>query len=166
MPSDDDDKIVNNWQVSPDPSAPGAAVQEVFDHPSMAGNFPLTQTRSTRLASNTDALSQANSLLDETAEVAMRFDSITIVPTTTLGFQECLGLTISDRVTVVRTPGASGSTVTKDCFIEGIGSWSIRPGPAGAWAVSFPLSPVTSGNYYMTIIRDGPVSYWRDDTIT
>lgn len=160
-PSDDEDKIINDWQVTPDPSAPGSVMQEVFDHPSMAGNFPRTQSRTTRLASNTDAHAQANSLLNETAETSTRFDAITVVPITTLGFQKCLSLGISDRVTVVRTPGSSGSTVSKDCFVEGTGSWSIRPGPAGAWQVSFPLSPVSSGNYFATIIRDGPVSFYR-----
>jgi hypothetical protein len=165
VPSDDDDKIINNWLVSPDPSAVAAATQEVFDHVSMAENFPLTQSRSTRLASNADALSQANALLDETSVTALRFDSIEIIPTTTVGFQKCLGLTISDRVTVIRTPGASGSTVNKDCFVEGTGSWSVRPGLSGGWKVSFPLSPVSSGNYYQTIIRDGPISYWRMATV-
>lgn len=165
QPSYDETLIVNDWIVSPDPSAPGAATQEALDHLSIAKFGRITSPPlSTRLASNADALSRANALLNETAFPALRFDYIVVKPSTTLGWQKCLSLRVSDRVTVVcnPVPAAGGTPISKDCFIEGK---SIAMTPDGLWVFTFPLSPVSSGNYYGTIVRGGPISYWRDNTV-
>lgn len=163
-PSFDKDKIVNHWTVSPDSSTFAAAEQEQEDPASIAQYFRRSQSRSTRLASNADALSQAGNLLNETAQPGYRYDSITVIPTTASAYHTCLGLTISDRVTVVRggTQKWVGSTITKDCFIE---AKKISAQGGNPWVFTFALSPVSLGNYYSTIMRDGPVSYWRMDSI-
>ena len=162
-PSFDKDKIVNDWTVVPDSSTFGAADQQQVDASSVARYWRRSSSRSTRLASNADALSQAGNLLNETSQPAQRFDSITVLPTTTAAYVTCLGLRISDRVTVVRGTGLQwdGDVLTKDCFIE---ARKISARPVAPWTFTFSLSPVSAGNYRATIIRDGPVSYWRMDT--
>ena len=97
----------------------------------------------------------------------MRFDQLTVrltTQTTATTWQTLLGLAVSDRVTVVRNPvpAAGGSTITRDCFVEGI-SWTITP---SYWDVSFQLSPITSLPFYAFAVILDPVSYWRMDEIT
>jgi len=164
-PSFDKDRIVNHWQVSPDSSVFASATQEQEDPAAIAKYWRRSGTRSTKLASNADAYTQAGNLLNETANPAQRFDSIVVMPTTTAAYQACLGLKVSDRVTVIRglVTGWDGSVLTKDCFIEAA---AITARPNAPWTFTFALSPVSSGNYYSTIMRDGPVSYWRMDTLT
>jgi hypothetical protein len=159
VPSFDKDNLINEWRVQTAHSVVATARDEV----SASLYFRRSEFRSTRLDATADAQTQAVALLQQTAKPALRFDSLTVKPSTTFEWQTCLGLRISDRVTVVRSPVPSGgdTIITKDCFVEGI-SWSIAPGPM--WVVSFQLSPVSSASYYDTIIRDGPVSYWRLDT--
>ena len=164
-PSFDKDKIVNEWMVVPDSSVFGAEAQSQVDPASVAQHFLRSGSRSTRLASNADALAQAGNLLNETSQPGLRFDSIKVLPTTTAAYQACLNLRISDRVTVIRgtTSGWDGPVITKDCFIE---ARQISVEPSKPWQFTFALSPVSLGNYYATIMRDGPVSYWRMDTTT
>lgn len=164
-PSYDKDKIINDWTVAPDTSSFGAASQQLSDPSSVARFWRRSQTRTTRLVSNADALAQAGFLLNETSLPAQRFDSITVLPTSTAAYQACLGLAISDRVTVIRgtTPSWDGAVMTKDCFVEARTISAVGGEP---WRFTFSLSPVSSGNYYSTILRDGPVSYWRMDTTT
>lgn len=160
VPSFDKDNLINEWKVA---DARGVVVT-ARDEVSAGLYFPRSEFRSTRLDATADAETQAVALLQQTAKPALRFDSLTVKPATTVAWQECLDLRISDRVTVIRdpVPSGSGSTITKECFVEGI-SWSIVPGPA--WTVMFQLSPVSSASYYDTIIRDRPVSYWRLDSV-
>ncbi len=164
-PSFDKDKIINDWTVVPDSSAFGAATQRQEDATSQARYWRRSNSRTTKLVSNSDALSQAGNLLNETAYPALRFDSIKVLPTTTAAYQACLELRISDRVTVIRgnNPQWDGTVITKDCFIE---ARRISARPSAPWEFTFALSPVSSGNYYSTIIRDGPISYWRMDSVT
>jgi hypothetical protein len=164
-PSFDKDRIVNHWMVAPDSSIFQAATQSQEDAESIGTYFRRSQSRSTRLASNTDALSQAGNLLNETAQPGYRFDTITVIATTLASYQACFGLRISDRVTVVRgaTQKWVGGTISRDCFVEAI---SITAPPSDPWTFTFALSPVSLGNYRSTIVRDGPVSYWRLDSLT
>lgn len=164
-PSFDKDKIVNQWTVSPDSSTFAATPQTQEDAASMAKYWPRSQSRSTRLASNADALQQAGNLLNETAQPGYRFDTLTVIPTSASAYSTCLGLTISDRVTVVRggTQKWVGSQISKDCFIE---AKHVEATGGNPWVFTFSLSPVSLGNYYATVMRDGPVSYWRMDTLT
>ncbi len=164
-PSFDKDKIINEWTVSPDSSVFAAAAQRLSDPTSEARYWRRSASRATRLASNTDALSQAGNLLNETSEPGYRFDTLMVQPLTIAAYQACLTLRISDRVTVKRgtVPQWDGTVITKDCFIE---AKRISARPSAPWVFTFELSPVSAGNYYSTIMRDGPVSYWRMDTIT
>lgn len=163
-PSYDRDKITNEWEVSPHSDVVGGTPQTVRDPDSVAEFFLRSKPRQTRLASNADALAQGNQLLNETAQPNLRFDSLTVIPRNDAEWTAVLGLAVSDRVTVVREPvkTAAGTVYSRDCFIEGI-SWDLDP---SRMAVTFKLSPVSSGDYYNTIVRDGPISYWRMDTVT
>jgi Concanavalin A-like lectin/glucanases superfamily len=163
VPSDDDDNMVNEWQVT---TADGT-LKTAVDVISRAENFPVTKQRSTRLDNPPDAALQATALLQQTAKPTLRFDALTLrltAATPLATWQTALTLAISDRVTVIRNPvpAAGGSTITKPCFIEAI-NWTITP---AVWQVSYQLSPVSTGTYYDTIIRDQPVSYWRFDSTT
>ncbi len=164
-PSFDKDKIINEWTVSPDSSVFGAADQQQSDALSIAQYWIRSGSRSTRLASNTDALAQAGNLLNETSQPGLRFDSITVQPLTVEAYVICLDLRISDRVTVTRgtVPQWDGDVLSKECFIE---AKHVGVRPSAPWVFTFALSPVSSGNYRDTIIRDGPVSFWRMDTVT
>ncbi len=164
LPSFDKDKIINEWTVTPDSGVFGSAAQKQVDAASAAQYWRRSDQRSTRLTSNADALAQAGNLLNETSQPALRFDSITVKPTLAADYAACLGLSISDRVTVIRGTGASwdGAVLTKTCFIE---ACRITALPGEPWVFTFSLSPVSSGNYRSTIVRDGPVSYWRMDTV-
>ncbi len=165
VPSFDKDQTVNNWEIT---TAAGAT-STATDPSSVSYYFRRTGTKSTRLDNPSDADTQAVALLQDTAKPSLRFDSLKLIPTTSAGWLAALTLAVSNKVTVIRTPvpTAGGSTITKECFIEGVG-WEIRPGPAGGIIaeVDWPLSPVSSASYYDTIVRDEPVSYWRMDTVT
>ncbi len=165
VPSFDKDQTVNNWEVT---TAAGAT-STATDPSSVSYYFRRTGTKSTRLDNPSDADTQAVALLQDTAKPALRFDSLKLIPTTSAGWLAALTLAVSSKVTVIRTPvpTAGGSTITKECFIEGVG-WEIRPGPGGGIIaeVDWPLSPVSSASYYDTIVRDEPVSYWRMDTVS
>jgi concanavalin A-like lectin/glucanase superfamily protein len=164
-PSFDKDEIVNEWTVSPDSSVFAAADQRQEDSDSIAEYWRRSKSRSTRLASNADALAQAGNLLNETAQPGYRFDSITVLPTTTEAYVACLNLRISDRVTVMRGTGPvwDGEVLSIECFIE---AKRVSARPGAPWAFTFSLSPVSAGNYRGTIVRDGPVSYWRMGTVS
>ena len=166
QPTRDKDRIVNVWTVSPDSGVFGAADQRVIDHQSVSKYGLRGSSRSTRLATNASALDQAGNLLNETAFPGDRYESMTVIPLTTESYDKCLDLRISDKVTVKRgfTPGWDGASMTRDYFIEGK-TVSVAD-KRSAWQFTFVLSPVSAGNYYQTIMRDGPVSYWRMDTIT
>lgn len=163
-PSFDRDRIINNWEVSPHASVPGGTAQTVIDADSIAQYFLRAGSRTTRLASNADALAQANQLLNETARPALRFDSLQATPYTDAQWAAVLPLEISDRVTVNRNPipSVGGTNIVRDCFVESIG-WKWTPSRIDLTLV---LSPISSGDYYNTIMRDGPTSYWRMDTVT
>lgn len=163
-PSFDKDRIVNHWEVSPDSSVFASATQQQEDAAAIAKYWRRSGSRSTRLVSNADALAQAGNLLNETANPGQRFDSLVVKPTTTAAYQACLGLEISDRVTVIRglVQGWDGTVLTKDCFVEAIDVTAVGGEP---WTFTFSLSPCSLGNYRDTIVRDGPVSFWRMDTL-
>jgi hypothetical protein len=157
-PSLDDDNMVNEWNVTTATGFSGSAMDIV----SRADNFPVTQSRSTRLDAPADAAAQALGLLQQTSKPTLRFDALVLKLTanTPLAvWQEALTLAISDRVTVKANPvpNANGSLISEDCFIEGI-NWTITP---VLWQVSYQLSPVATASYYDTITLDAPVSYWR-----
>ncbi len=163
VPSDDDDNVTNEWIVTSANGTTGTAV----DATSRQQNYPVTGERSTRLDNPDDAIVQARALLQQTARPALRFDQLTVRltrQTAAAVWQAMLELAISDRVTVVRNPvpAAGGSSISKDCFIEGI-SWSIN---RDFWDVSFQLSPISSLPFYDSAIILDPVSYWRMDEIT
>ena len=164
-PSYDKDKVINEWTVSPDSSIFQSAAQIQQDADSIAEFWKRSNSRSTRLASNADALAQAGNLLNETSQPGLRFDTITVVGKTVTAYQTCLNLNISDRVTVVRgsTQKWQGALITKDCFIE---ARRISIPASEPWVFTFALSPVSLGNYRGTIVRDGPVSYWRMDAVS
>lgn len=159
-PSFDKDNTINEWHVSDIRGEVASAVDEV----SRRKHFLRTQDRATLLDTLQDAQTQAVALLQSTSKPGLRFDTLTVVPTTDPGWVAVLGIRISDRVTVVRNPvpSAGGSQYLMDCFVEGI-AWELKPGAAGSvfGSVSFELSPVSSASYYDTIIRERPVSYWR-----
>jgi hypothetical protein len=161
QPSFDKDKTINEWRVS---TAQNESATD-SDQISAGAFFKRSQTRSTRLDNLPDAQTQATALVRDTAKPALRFDSLTVKPVTDTDWTTVLGLAISDRVTVIRNPvpAAGGSTISKFCFVEGI-NWQLVPG--NTWQVAFQLSPIISATYYDTIIGDGPVSYWRLDTVT
>jgi hypothetical protein len=162
-PSFDKDRVINDWVVSPDSSTFGAEAQEQEDAESVAKFWRRSGSRSTRLIANADAYSQAGNLLNQTSVPGQRFESIMVKPTTAAAYQACLGLTISDRVTVVRgiVSGWDGSILTRDCFVEAVAFTAELAEP---WTFAIALSPVSYGNYRSTIMRDGPVSYWRFNT--
>lgn len=163
VPSKDDDNVVNQWNVT---TASGIT-RSAVDALSVSKNFPTTQDRTTRLDNPGDAALQASQLLQETSNPQYRFDVLRVrlvSQSAAATVQTVLGLRISDRVTVSRNPvpSAGGSTISADYFIEGI-EWQIIP---GVWDVSFQLSPVATSSYKDTVLLDGPVSYWRFDTVT
>ncbi len=162
-PSEDDDNVANEWIVTSANGTTGTAI----DATSRQQNYPVTGERTTRLDNPDDAIVQARALLQQTARPGFRFDQLTVRLTTqtaAVTWQTMFELAISDRVTVVRNPvpAAGGSTITKDCFIEGI-SWSITP---NYWDVSFQLSPISSLPFYDSAVILDPVSYWRMDEAT
>jgi len=162
-PSDDDDNMANEWQVTSANGTLGSAVDPV----SRVENYPVTKTRSTRLDNPLDAEAQARALLLDTARPMLRFDKLVVRMggnTAAIVWQTCLSLAISDLVLVVKSPvpSAGGSTITRYCFIEGIG-WDIQP---NYWEVSYQLSPQGTLPFIDAALLLEPVSYWRFDTTT
>lgn len=150
-PAQTKDKLVNDWTVSPDDSVFGAAAQRVIDYASHLRHGNRASSRSTRLSSNADALSQARALLNRTSVERTRFDKVVCTPTNDDAIAACLDLRISDRVTL------SVGGQEHECFVE---SKETSSPPGIVWTWTFRLSPVGSGNYASMIVRDGPVSYY------
>lgn len=163
VPSFDDDTTVNHWTVSTADGAE-ATLQDIVG---TRAAFPLSQSRSTRLASVVDAETQALALLQRTARPGERFDTLLAnpgssrVPSTTTAWQAVLGLEISDRVKVIHTPSV-GDQIVQDCFVEAI---AIEESPEH-WEVTFSLSPVSAATFYDTALRSDPVAYYRLDEVT
>jgi hypothetical protein len=160
VPSFDDDTTVTEWTVSTSDGS-SATVRDVVGS---RQSFPLAQSRSTRLSSIVDAETQALNLLQHTARAGQRFDKALVLPESSrvpdkdAAWQAVLGLEISDRVRVIRTPSV-GSAIAQDCFVEAI---EIEEDP-GQWEVTFSLSPVSAASFYETALRSEPISYYRLD---
>lgn len=145
-PSFDKDRIINDWRISPDSTAPGAAVQEATDENSIRAYFRRPGSKTTKLDSNAAALAQAQYLAARTANPNYRFDSLSFEPMTDAeAWRQALRREISDRITVERQQFAA------QFFIEAA-AWNIRSD--APWRVSWQLSPV----FYATIwTLDDPV---------
>lgn len=161
VPGYDDDQQITEWQVA---TAAGD-VATVRDVVAARRGFPLVKTRSTRLDLIDDAELQAIALLQRTARPALRFDSLTVSPTTFADWLTVLSLEISDRVTVKANPVplAAGSAIVQDCFVEGV-RLAAKP---KSWSVQLELSPVSPAIYY-DVVRSEPslVSYYRMNAVT
>lgn len=162
-PPIDKDNTINEWIVS----TAGGFSASARDGVSSARFGPRSRTRTTRLDDPLDAQVQATWLLQQAARPSQRFNSLTVQPgTNATAWATVLGLTISDRVTVIRNPlpVAGGSRIRKDCFIEGI-NWRFPTPAQTTWTVTFDLSPCSFSSYYDALLRYGPVSYWRMNTV-
>jgi hypothetical protein len=144
FPSFDKDRVVNDWQVTPDPSI-STVPQEVTDETSIRKYFRRTGQKGTALSLSADALTTAQYLTLHTAKPAYRFDSIGIDPLNNIvAWRACFQRDISDRVTVLRNPNLkapAGSPITFVGYIEEI-TWAMRAGEA--WRCSWQLSPADS----------------------
>lgn len=147
-PSFDNQRIINEWQVTPDSS--------ISQTPAVALNFDSirqykqrTNQRQTRLTSMSDAQVQANLLLSRTAgtgaSAVYRYETMDLEPMLSLTcWQQALGREISDCVQVSRKPGGLGPAAgtpafSLTCFIEQV-SWTIQVDQP--WRVSWQLSPL------------------------
>lgn len=147
-PSFDKEKIVNEWQVDPDSGVTGGATQVAVDFDSIRKYFRRTNQRTTRLTTNTDALTQAQTLIARTAGSGAaqlyRYDSMTLEPMLNDAFWNAvLSSDISTCVQVNRTPGGSGPAkgtpgLSVTCFVENI---SLQATTSAPWTVSWQLSP-------------------------
>ena len=167
----DRDRIVNQWTVTPDSSAVGSAAQTVTDALSLARFGLRSQSRSTRLLSNDDALEQAGMLLAESAWPLQRYEEMTVMPVgrsapeASAAWVACLDLRVGDLITVIRGTGRgwTGTANNREYFVEGK---TIQARDDVPWTFTFKLSPRTSGNYFGAVYLSDPVSYWRMDVNT
>jgi len=116
--------------------------QTAEDPQSRSRFFRRTLSLSPPVLTDADALSRAYFELLLRKEPKQRYDSITVQPQSNDNlWPHALGREISDRVTVVRTPGMTpagmSETTTKSVFIEEITHF-IAP---QRWETSFQLSP-------------------------
>lgn len=143
--------VVNEWSITPD----GGTVIVKSDSASITAYGKRASSRSPKVVSVNDCTAQAEYLLAQTKEPALRFERLELRPARLQAgtlqdnlFAQALGREIGDRIQVkVRPPGA-GYTITQDCYIETI-EHAIGPHD---WATSFGLSAVdptvASGNGY------------------
>jgi len=143
QPDCDVTRIVNDVTVTRD----GGTAQNAVDNASRQTYWRRSLQLTPPLVSDTEALDQANyELVLHRAtggpRQMTRFDRIGLnSQANDNSWPHALGREISDRVTVVRTPGTTpagtSETITKDCFIEAIEhTWS-----PGVWDTAFQLSP-------------------------
>jgi hypothetical protein len=142
-------RIINDWQVAPDGDIVGAATQETTDETSIRKYFRRSEKLDTRLATNADALGQAQFLILRTAQPQLRLEALSFQPLATMslwqaGFQR----EISDRIAVSKNPSAiaTASAVSIQAYIEKV-TWSIsRDQP---WTCSWQLSPADSTRLFI-----------------
>lgn len=134
------DRIANEVLVATGNA--GAAPQVAADLESQATYQKRTLNRQTRLLSEVDAQSQANSILAAYKDPYTRFDSVTLLDDGSDEWAEAvLAREIGDLVTVRTSPpvadGATPYTIAYDCFIEGI---EESKGPGRPIEVTFRLT--------------------------
>jgi hypothetical protein len=161
----DKERTINEWQVA---TATGAISVARDDLSISKFRRRTSGVRATRLTDPADALTQATMLLQQTARPSLRFSKLTVKPgTNATAWSTVLGLTLSDRVTVVRNPmpAANGSQIREDCFIEGI-AWDFPTAAQADWSITLSLSLCSPGSFEDTLLRFNPVSVWPMDTVT
>jgi hypothetical protein len=136
-PTYDRDRIVNDWRVT----GVSGVLKEAYDDTSIRRYFRRSQSRSTNLANDADALTQAQYLLTLTKDAKLYFDTIVLKPleSRTL-WQQVLNRELSDRITVIRRPPGGGTSITQDCFIEAINIDAVN---VGDWTITYRLSPAS-----------------------
>lgn len=133
--------VVNEWLITPS----GGTVIVKSDSSSITAYGKRSSARSPKVVSVNDCTAQAEYLLAQTKEPALRFERLELRPGRLAAgtlqndlFAQALGREIGDRIQVkVRPPGA-GYTITQDCYIETI-EHAIAPGD---WMTAFGLSAV------------------------
>jgi len=146
-PSFDSALLKNAWTIS----APNLADQYVDDATSKTTYRKRAGSLDTLCANVNDMVGIAQARVFLYKDPALRFDSISVdivaVEATTAGIWDTLlGLDISDRVTVKKTPPGGGARIIQDCFIEGV---QDDIGPSKAWKRTFRLSPCNPATYWL-----------------
>jgi hypothetical protein len=133
--SNDDDLIINATSIA----CVGGTAQTSSDSTSQAEYLKRTFNR-TDLIHQTDAesASYATLTIAEFKDQDLRFDALTIESSSDdRMWPVILGARIGDRCTVRRRPPGGGSTIERDCFIEGITHHIESP---VYWRTTFQLS--------------------------
>lgn len=118
-------------------------VHEYTDSASITANGPAANTFDLWTDSDAEAEARTQFLVGRYAQPAIRVKTITIKPAAdpTNLWPKALGLAIGDRIRVRQRFYGTGSTLTTDCYVEGV---RHDAGP-GDWQTTLNLSPVVSG---------------------
>lgn len=144
-------------------SGVSGAEQTVTDDASVEAYQVSSLDRTGQLAlHDVDMLDQARFLLARfsTPDIRLRQVAVRVDDLTGARQAEALGLELTERVTVERTPpgGGSPSTLTQAALVEGIG-WEITQGGA-SWVAIFTFQ---SGKRAVGFVLDDPVLGQLDD---
>lgn len=114
-----------------------------------------TLPRSTRLATDAAAAAQAARILSDSKDPHLRFPTITLDPTRDARlWPVVLGIEISDRVVVFRTPYGGGGTITKACWVEAVRHDITYSFERVTWRTTLSLSLADPSVYF---VLDDPV---------
>lgn len=155
-PDFDVEKIVNDWRLTPS----GGSTVTKTDSTSITDYGRRSQARSPFITDVNQVTAQAEYLLGQTKDPALRFDRLVLRPSDLQAgslqndlFAQALGREIGDRITVKARPpdGSFASyTISQDVIIEGIShAFSDQ-----SWETTFLLSPadpntVAGGGYWI-----------------
>lgn len=133
----DKDRIVNEVTVTGGLST--SVAQTVSDATSQTTYGLRTLSRSTQLASDTDALAVAQAILDSYKDAVVRFEEIRVLRTAaTSGWDDAvLGREIGDLVTIRLDPPTHDTIIAYDAYIEEI---TLEWSPGQPIAASFRLT--------------------------
>lgn len=118
QPETDDDVLVNRTEIG----RVGGTVQTAEDAASIEEFLLAQMSRSDLLMeTDTEAAAYAATVVQLLADHDLRFDSVTLEPSTNdLLWPVALGAEIGDRLTIRWSPPGGGDRVVRDVFIEGI----------------------------------------------
>lgn len=140
----DETHLWNQVHITPN----SGNVQSVEDTTSKGRYGPRTLPRTVILASDNEALDQANFLLARFKDPEIRVQSIDLaVVANPAQWPYVLDHDIGDRLRVIRRPEFGGDPIEQDVYIAGIAM--SADGETGVWTVTWRLAPQT-----------GTVDYW------
>lgn len=158
------DRVYNDVQVSSGVSHTPAFPQIAQDAPSVARYGKRTLARQTLLSTDAAAADQAARILAASKDPKLRITSLTLDPSRDARlWPVVLGLSLSDRVGIIRRPYAGGTPINRAGWVEGIRHDITISEQRKSWVTTLSLT-VTDVNVAHPWVLDSPTYSVLDTT--